>query len=165
MSIAVAPGLVRADGARIDAAHWVLLIGPAALLLGALAFQHLGGLAPCEMCLWQRWPHLVALLLAGAALFVAPAARRPLLVVAALAVLASGAIGVFHVGVEQRWWTGPTHCTPVVGTGGDFLKTMVNAPIVRCDVVAWSLAGVSMAGWNAIVSAAIGLFALMRGGR
>lgn len=139
-----------------------MLLGPATLLLGALGFQHIGHLAPCEMCLWQRWPHLTALVLAVTAFAAPPALRRVLLIIAAGGVLTSAAIGAYHVGVEQHWWTGPTHCTPVVGMGGDFLASMVSAPLVRCDVAAWSLVGISMAGWNAIVSATIGLFAFTR---
>ncbi len=148
-----------------DAVHALLIAVPAGLLLGALGFQYLGHLAPCEMCIWQRWPHLAGLLLAVGALVAPPGARRAMLIVAAGAVLTSGAIGAYHVGVEQHWWKGPTHCTPVVGLGGDFLKSMVGAPLVRCDAAAWTLAGVSMAGYNALISAATGLFALARLGR
>ncbi len=150
------------DAVRIGPAHWLLLIVPAALLLGALGFQHLGGLAPCEMCLWQRWPHLAALVLALAALLAPPPARRLLLFVAAGGVLTSGAIGLFHTGVEAHWWAGPTHCTPNVASGGDFLKAMVTTPLVRCDVAAWKLLGISMAGYNALISGAVALFAFVR---
>ena len=147
----------------VSPAHALLIAGPALLLLGALGFQHIGGLAPCEMCLWQRWPHLAALLLAVAALGLDGAARRAALIVAAGAVLTSGAIGAYHAGVEWHWWAGPTHCTPVVAIGaGDFLKAMVAAPLVRCDVAAWQMAGISMAGWNALISAGIAAFAWAR---
>jgi disulfide bond formation protein DsbB len=144
-------------------ANRLLIVVPAVLLLGALGFQHLGGLAPCEMCLWQRWPHLAALVLAGSALVAGPGTQRALLIIAAGAVLTSGAIGVFHVGVEQHWWLGPQHCTPTVTRGRDFLNAVLAAPIVRCDVAAWSLGGVSMAGWNAVISIVTGLgaFALL----
>jgi len=155
---------VSATSLRVASANLLLIAVPAALLLGALGFQYLGGLAPCEMCLWQRWPHLAALVLAGAALVAPAAVRRPLLIVAAGAVLTSGAIGAFHMGVEQHWWAGPSHCTPTIGSGGDFLRAMLTAPIVRCDAAAWSLAGVSMAGWNALVSvaASVGALTLLR---
>ena len=166
MSVAVA-ARPRVGGAGISAAHWLVLLVPTALLLGALGFQHFGGLAPCEMCLWQRWPHLAAVLLAAGALVAGPGARRAMLIVAAGAVLTSGVIALFHVGVEQHWWAGPQRCTPSVTGGGDFLNAMLAAPIVRCDVAAWSLAGISMAGWNAVISIATGLgaWALLGRGR
>ena len=135
------------------------LVVPAALLLGALGSQYLGGLHPCEMCYWQRWPHLAALLLALAALALrrAPAARW-LTAAAALAILLSGAIGVFHAGVEYHWWEGLTRCS-TTGTGGshaDILAEIMAAPLIRCDQAQWTLGGVSLAGWNALFSLALG---------
>lgn len=135
----------------VSRAHLLLAIVPAALLAGALGFQHLGGLAPCEMCLWQRWPHVVAAVAATAAIPLV-GARQPLLWLAAIAVAVSGAIGVFHAGVEQGWWEGITTCAVTETGPGDFTATMLNAPLVRCDAVPWSLAGLSMAGWNAAIS-------------
>lgn len=151
---------------RTGTAEWLLLLGPAALLVGALGFQFIGGLYPCELCMWQRWPHLAAIILAGAALAM-PAARRPLLLAAALAVLTSAAIGVLHVGIEQHWWTGPTTCSSTAPTGGDFMAKMMAAPLIRCDAAAWSLFGISMAAFNALISTVIGLggFRLLERGR
>jgi disulfide bond formation protein DsbB len=133
-------------------AHLLLLVGPAALLGGAFAFQHLGGLYPCELCIWQRWPHAAALILASAALLLPRAARRGALALAALAVLASAGIAVFHVGVEQGWWEGLSTCSAPAAANGNFLETVLAAPVVQCDKVAWSLAGLSMAGYNALLS-------------
>ncbi|MHA6346457.1 disulfide bond formation protein B [Roseivivax sp. CAU 1761] len=127
-------------------------LGSAALLLGALAFQHLGGLPPCKLCYWQRWPHAAAVLIGLVALF---AATRPLAILGALAALATAGVGVFHVGVENGWWEGPSTCTsgPIGGLSTDQLMDQImNAPLVRCDDIAWSLAGISMAGWNALLS-------------
>lgn len=136
--------------------------GSAGLLLGALAFQYIGGLAPCVLCIWQRWPHVIAL--AFAALYFWR--KNPALaVLAALAALTSAGIGVFHVGVEQGWWEGLAQCSVNTLEGvsaEDLLNTEVNvgAP-AACDKVAWSLMGVSMAGWNVLASTAIaGLWAL-----
>ncbi len=129
--------------------------GSAALLAGALGFQYLGGLAPCQLCLEQRWPHVAAVLIALAAL---AAPRRWLLVAGALAALATAGLGVFHAGVEQGWWQGPTTCTsgPIAGLSTDDLMAQImDAPLVRCTEIAWSLGGVSMAGWNAILSAGL----------
>lgn len=140
----------------------LLLAGPAALLGGALAFQYVGGLAPCEMCLWQRYALVAALVLAGIAW--AAGRMRGLLALAAAAVLAGAAIALFHAGVEQRWWQGLTECTapPVSGSAAEVLGQILAQPLVRCDAIPWSLLGVSMAGWNAIISGLIGGAALWR---
>lgn len=132
-------------------ARLLALLVPLALLGGALGSQYLGGLAPCEMCYWQRWPHGAAILLAGAAFAFSAADRRArvLTALAAIAIATSGAIGVFHAGVELGWWEGLTRCTV---TGVTTLEDIMAVPLVRCDQVQWSLAGISMAGWNAIIS-------------
>ena len=129
-------------------ARLLALLVPAGLLGGAMASQYLGGLHPCEMCYWQRWPHAAAIVLAGAA-FVMPARARLLTALAALAIAVSGAIGVFHAGVELGWWQGLTRCT---AGGALSLDDLMNVPLVRCDQVQWSWLGISMAGWNAILS-------------
>jgi disulfide bond formation protein DsbB len=130
-------------------------LGSAALLAGALAFQHIGGLAPCQMCLWQRWPH-VAAILAGLAALALPGRLPPLL--GAAAALATAGIGLFHTGVERGWWKGPGTCSggvPADAAPADLLEQILEAPLVRCDEVAWSLAGLSMASWNAVLSLAL----------
>lgn len=143
--------------ARFQAARWLALLVPLALLAGALGSQYIGGLHPCEMCLWQRWPHYAALVLAALA-FVPALPGRLLVGLAAIAIAISGAIGVFHAGVEYQWWEGVTQCTSTVaGRGGstdDILARMMNAPITRCDVAQWTLWGVSLAGFNALFSLA-----------
>ncbi|MCG6902555.1 MAG: disulfide bond formation protein B [Rhodobacter sp.] len=128
--------------------------GSAALLLGAWGFQALG-YAPCKMCLWQRWPHAVAVL-TGALALALPWVILPL--IGALAAATTGAIGIYHAGVERDWWQGPTTCTSG-DIGGlsteDLMNQILAAPLVRCDEVAWSLFGISMAGWNALFSLAL----------
>jgi disulfide bond formation protein DsbB len=131
------------------------MLGSLLLLLGALGFQYLGGLAPCHLCILQRWPHALAIAV-GAVLLAWP--QRGLALLAAAVVLAGAGIGAYHVGVEQGWWQGPTTCTaPVPGdmAPGDLLDQILATPVVLCDQVAWSLAGISMAGWNAILSLGI----------
>ena len=107
MDQAVAVGTDRSRGlSRPELGRLIALLLPAALLGGALGSQYLGGLHPCEMCYWQRWPHGAAILLAALS-FTAPAAAprgRTLILLAALAIAISGAIGVFHAGVELKWW-------------------------------------------------------------
>jgi disulfide bond formation protein DsbB len=141
----------------------------AALLLGAFASQYLGGLAPCEMCIWQRWPHGAAILfgLVGGGLVwqrVLPVhLGRPLAVLAILAIAITGAIGVFHAGVEWKLWPGPSECTGFgYVPGRDDFKPL---QIVRCDEAQWRLFGISLAGYNALISlaaAAIGASLLRR---
>jgi disulfide bond formation protein DsbB len=126
--------------------------GSAALLLGALAFQFIGGLAPCPLCIWQRWPHGVAVVL-GLVLVVWPA--RLVAALGALVVSVGAGIGVYHVGIEQKWWAGPATCTaPTPGAmeAGELLDRILATPVVLCDEVVWSFLGISMAGWNAVLS-------------
>lgn len=150
-------------------ARLIALLLPLALMAGALGSQFIGGLYPCEMCHWQRWPHYAAIVLAALA-FVVPAAsvQRLLVLLAAIAIGVSGAIGVFHAGVEYHWWQGFTECTSTMhgsgGTPAEMLARIMNAPVVRCDVPQWSLFGISLAGFNALFSlaGAATIFWLMR---
>lgn len=143
------------------------LLVPAALLGGAYFSQYYGGLAPCEMCWWQRYPHMAAIALAliGILLARAPGASRFATALAAIAIGVSGAIGLFHAGVEYGWWEGLTACSTSAGGGSaaDMLNSIMAAPITRCDVAPWSLFGVSLAGYNGVIStgAAIVILALL----
>ncbi len=139
------------------AANALVLVGSASLLGGALAFQYLGHLPPCEMCLWQRWPHVAALVVG----LVAWALRnnRALVAVAAVCVLVSAAIGFFHAGVEYHWWAGPQACTGPAFDATN-IAAALRAPMIRCDAAAWTLFGVSMAGYNGLISTLIGSVAL-----
>lgn len=105
------------------------------------------------MCHWQRWPHYAAVTLALLAFVVRPVAR-PLVILAALAIATSGAIGVYHAGVELGLFDGITSCAAPLSAGStsEALKTILATPLVRCDQAQFSFAGVSMAGWNAIIS-------------
>ena len=127
--------------------------GSAALLLGALAFQYLGGLAPCKLCYVQRYPHVAAVAIGLAALAIGGAW---IAWAGALAAATTSAVGVYHAGVEQGWWEGPTTCTSGSVSdlsAEDLFQQIMTAPLVRCDEIPWSLFGISMAGWNAIISA------------
>ena len=131
---------------------------PAVLLGGALIGQHAFGLYPCEMCLWQRYPHVAAIVLATLAYFAS--GKRALVGAAGLALLITGAIGAFHAGVEYGWWEGLTECATVVGTGGSAIDAITSAPLVRCDKAQWEFLGISLAGWNFLVSSAAGIAVL-----
>ena len=133
--------------------------GSFALLMGAFAFQAFG-YAPCQLCLWQRWPHAAAVASGGLAMtgigFVRWAA------VGALSALTTAGIGVFHTGVERGWWEGPQACSgggSLSGLSADqLLSTEGFSDVIRCDEVAWAFAGLSMASWNVLFS--LGLAAL-----
>lgn len=165
--------LRRGDGPSASAAaRLVALLLPLALLAGAYGSQYLGGLFPCEMCWWQRYAHMVAFVLALVAL-TAPAQSsrsRTFTLLAALAIAVSGGIGVYHAGVEAKIFEGFTQCT-ATGKGlsaAELLKQISHAPLVRCDEVQFRFLGISMAGWNAILSlggAALILVLSLRGRR
>jgi len=142
-------------------AQTLALILPAALLAGAYVSQYGFGLYPCEMCWWQRWPHFAAL--GFALLSYVISAKRVMVSLAALAILVSGLIGLFHAGVEYGWWEGITGCALPINDGGDPLEAIMNAPFVRCDEAPWDLFGISLAGWNFLVSGAgaIAIFVLL----
>lgn len=128
--------------------------GSAALLIGALAFQYLGGLPPCKLCYWQRYPHVAAVLIGALALWLG---GRTLAWMGALAALATAGVGLYHTGVERGWWEGPTSCTGAGGglgglSGADLLSTEGTADVVMCDEVAWQMFGLSMASWNMLAS-------------
>ena len=132
--------------ARVNALAFAL---PATLMAGALGSQFIGGLYPCEMCLWQRWPHYAAIAIAVAAFFLKPPFRNVLVALAAMAVITSGGIGAYHAGVEYHWWQGPA-CS--ASGAGISLQELMRAPLIRCDAPQWTLAGISLAGFNAIFS-------------
>lgn len=155
-------------------ARLVALLLPLALLAGAFGSQYLGGLVPCEMCWWQREAHMVAIVAAGLS-FAGPAQSprsRNLVLLAALAIAVSGAIGVYHAGVEAKIFKGFTQCTALGFAKGasteELLHQITHAPLVRCDEVQFRFLGISMAGWNAILSlggAALILLLSLRGKR
>jgi disulfide bond formation protein DsbB len=137
-------------------ARLIALLLPLALLAGAYGSQYLGGLYPCEMCWWQRYAHFAAVPLAALA-FIGPAASsrsRSFTLLAALAIAVSGAIGVYHAGVEAKIFEGFTQCTALSNSSNtaDLLKQITHAPLVRCDEIQFRFLGITLAGWNAIFS-------------
>jgi len=129
--------------------------GSAALLAAALFFQALG-FAPCELCVLQRWPHVAAAVLGGAVALLG--FRRGLAALGLAAALLAVALAAYHTGVEQGWWAGPQACSGGLGDLGavstqELLSRIRGAQVVRCDQPAWMFLGLSMAAWNAILSA------------
>jgi disulfide bond formation protein DsbB len=134
--------------------------GSAALLLGALAFQYLGGLPPCPLCIWQRWPHLAAVLLAVLGVTLLRVHARAVALLGGIAALTTAGVALYHTGIEREWWSGPDTCTSgdiTNLTGEQLMAQIMAAPLVRCDEVAWELLGLSMASWNGILSLALAL--------
>lgn len=127
-------------------------LGSLGLLIGALLFQYVGDMAPCKMCYWQRYPHVGAIIIAGIILITGIGVFA---VLGLLSALITAGIGGFHAGVERGWWEGPQSCT---STSIDNLSTeellaqIMSAPMVRCDEIPWQMFGLSMAGWNMVVS-------------
>jgi disulfide bond formation protein DsbB len=145
------------------AAALAVALGGAATILGAWFFQYGLGLAPCPLCLEQRWPYYAAIPLAG---LIAAAARtganRKLLAgglgLVALVMLYGAYLGAFHAGVEWGWWPGPQDCAGAGfsgGSAGNLLQQMKTARVVRCDEAAWRFLGLSLAGYNALISLAL----------
>ncbi|RYY41909.1 MAG: disulfide bond formation protein B [Sphingomonadales bacterium] len=146
-------------------AHWIAFLLPLALLAGAWGSQLIGGLIPCEMCHWQRWPHYAAVIAAADAFLIRHRPTKMLFVLFAGVLIAlSGAIGVFHAGVEYHWWPGITPCTTSLQAADPMamLKEALAKPIIRCDSPQWEIFGISLAGFNAILSlgGAVAIFAL-----
>jgi disulfide bond formation protein DsbB len=138
----------------------VLLLAASAAIVGtALLSQYVGGLVPCELCLYQRWPYYAAIVATAVALLSGgDTAMRSVIMLCALLFAASAALAFYHVGVEQHWFAGPTACTGSVtgATSIEALKAQLLArQPVSCDTPAWLLFGVSMAGWNLLASVLI----------
>lgn len=141
----------------------LLLGASAALLLGAYGFEVLGGLAPCKLCTYQRIPHGAAVVLSAIALL-RPASGRVMFALLVLAYAIGTGLGAYHAGIEWHWWPGPASCSALGGWGDanatieELMAQLSAAPVVRCDVAPWTLSGLSLAGYNALIS--FGLLAL-----
>ena len=131
------------------------------LLLGALAFEHIGGLAPCQMCYWQRHAHKAVLLLGMLALLLIwmksnNTLLRLSLLLIGLAFIVSFGLAFWHMGVEYKWWEGPKSCAAQPHTEinlEDIQKALSGGiKLPSCSDVPWHLFGISMAGYNALIS-------------
>ena len=152
----------------ITAAAIVVAVIGVAAILGAYFFQYVVGLPPCPLCLEQRVAYYVAIPLAAMILLgVSVGASRKVLILALAAIgaamLWNAGLGVYHSGIEWHWWAGPQNCS---GTGGDFsgggglLQQMEETRVVRCDEAAWRFLGLSLAGYNVVISLALAVVAL-----
>jgi disulfide bond formation protein DsbB len=151
------------------AAAGLILLAALATIAGALVFEHVFGLAPCPLCLQQRYPYYAAMPIALAtALVPRPAWARAGLVLLALVFLVSAGLGAYHAGVEWGWWPGPSDCAgapaPAPDAVGDFLSQLKQTRVVSCTEAAWRLLGLSLAGWNALISLTLAGVALAAAG-
>ena len=132
-----------------------------AVILAALAFEHVGGLAPCPLCLMQRYAYYAAiplLFVAMALVSEMPRIAALLFFLVALAFLGNAGLGVYHAGAEWKFWPGPDTCGAAQAlptSASDLLSGLQQTRVVRCDEAAWTFAGLSMAGWNVIASLVI----------
>ncbi len=144
------------------AAPLLVLIASVAVVGGALLFQYVGGLAPCELCLAERWPWYLSIGFAFLAVTGNERAAIPgVMAVCGLLLLANTALAFYHVGVEFHWFAGPTACTGTDAAPDSleaFRARLLGRQQVRCDEVQWALFGVSLAGWNMLASAAVAIF-------
>lgn len=143
----------------------LVLIASLASLAVAFASQYWGGLQPCVLCIYQRYPYGVAAALGVVGILVAgrPGWLRAVLLLAALAFFIDAGIAAYHVGVEQHWWQGTAECGSTLDLNlspDELKKQLLNQPVVRCDEVPWSLFGISMAGYNFLYAIALGLVTL-----
>src|SRR5580692_2206791 len=142
-----------------------VLAASVAVLGAALLSQYWGGLAPCELCLLQRWPWWIAIAIAAAAWLIGGRLALPIpAVLLAIVFFVGAGIAFYHVGVEQHWFAGPTACTASGGAANsvDALRAqLLGTKPVMCDQVQWSLLGISLAGWNLLASLAMGGFCAM----
>jgi disulfide bond formation protein DsbB len=145
-------------------APMLILVVSAGVLGTALLAQYVGGLQPCELCLYERWPYyavLVVMLLA--ILSNGMNIVRAALALSALIFLGSSVLAAYHIGIEQHWIAGPTACTGDLGNASSpdaLLQALQGRQPVQCDVVQWSFHGISLAGLNLAVSLALAVFSL-----
>ena len=129
----------------------------------AIASEIFGGLAPCVLCVYQRIPYAITIGL-GLVGFFKPQFFVPAMILAALTFQVGGGIGIYHVGVEQAWWTGTEACVGAQNNSAsiDELRAQIMAtPVIRCNDIQWSLFGISMAGYNVLVSLVLAGFSLL----
>ncbi len=154
---------------RPAAAAAIVLVVALATIAAALAFEHLGGYAPCPLCLQERYAYYAGIPLAVVALATARGQGagllpRILLGLIALGFLINAGLGVYHSGVEWHWWPGPAACGTIqniTGEAGSLVQSLSKTRVIACDEAPWRFLGLSFAGWNAVISAGLALVALM----
>lgn len=141
----------------------LVLAGSIAALAVAFASQYIGGLLPCQLCWWQRWGYAGAIALAIIALLLPRHLRGAGALLASLAVLVTAGISLFHTGVEYHWWQGLPSCSGTLDTSqsiSNLEQQLLATPVIPCDRPAWTMFGISMAGYDFLYATALGLFCL-----
>ena len=133
-----------------------------AVILAALAFEHLGGYPPCPLCLQERWAYYVGIPALIAALILLArghhGAAALVFGAVALAFVANAGLGIYHAGAEWEFWPGPATCSgaqPISTGAGGLFKDLAKTNVIRCDKAPWVFLGLSFAGWNAVLSLAL----------
>jgi disulfide bond formation protein DsbB len=162
-------GMAAVPQARpaVIAAAAIAAVG-AGTILGAYFFQYVMGLPPCPLCLEERVAYYVSIPLA-LLIAIGAGAKAPVkllavaLAIIGLAMLFNAGLGVYHAGIEWKWWPGPQECsgplTDLNPGSGDLLSSLQNLTLVRCDEAAWRFLGLSLAGYNALISLALAAIA------
>ena len=142
----------------------LVLFAAVAVILAALAFEHIGGYKPCELCLQQRWAYYVTIPLLFVALVLLGAQQHrvagAILLACALAFLANAGLSAYHAGVEWEFWAGPDTCSagalqPLPKSGAELLKSLARPEVVPCTAAQLRVFGISFAGWNFLASLAL----------
>jgi len=161
------PGSPSAARQAIILAGILVAAGGAATILGAYFFQYVLGYPPCPLCLDQRIPYYIAIPLSALIAISAYRVPRGVLLVGlglvALIMLIGAGLGVYHSGIEWKWWPGPADCSgPLnnLGSAGGVLGQLKSIHVVRCDEAAWRFLGLSLAGYNVLISLALALMAI-----
>ena len=140
----------------------LVLFAAAVVILAALGFEHVGGYAPCPLCLQQRYAYYASIPLLALALVLMSAQRSRaaamVFALVALAFLANAGLGAYHAGAEWELWPGPESCAaagPLSTNAGNLLSDLATTRVVRCDRAALRVFGLSLAGWNVVASLAL----------
>jgi disulfide bond formation protein DsbB len=161
----VATSMIRSR--PMAAAALAIAVVGAAAILGAWFFQYVVGLKPCPLCLEQRYAYYFAVPLAVLVVLGDQFGASRKVLIAALIAIAAGmlwnaGLGVYHAGIEWGWWPGPQECSGTgasVGPAGSLVKQLESFSVVRCDEAAWRFLGLSLAGYNALISLALAAIA------
>ena len=127
------------------------LVYSGTLLIIATAFQYYGKLIPCQMCLWQRWPHIVIVLFCLSIIISQKYFKTFVLLLIFLA-FTSSLIGLWHSGVEIGIFISPSGCSSLSSNPVETLKELLDKPVAGCDIVVWSFLDLSMTNWNTLLS-------------
>lgn len=160
------PATVLLPPSQVGRALW--MVAAALAILATVWIFEAAGVLPCELCLTERYAYYAGAPIAALAAYAASRSLKglasALFIALALIFLANVALAFYHVGVEQHWWPGPTACTGKLGDVGDLMKSLDSVQVIECDKVQMRILGLSFAGWDAIASAAMAVYAALAAG-